>query len=115
MDVDHRKLVDLFNLLGEGISNRKGKEFCVRILDEIIELGKTNFELEDKLMTAHRYPKGEEHSAKHATMMERALSYRNNLDVDAAGAYMALVHFAEVWLCYHIIFFDKELARFLAR
>lgn len=115
MDVDHRKLVDLFNSLGESISNREGKDACLRTLDEIIQLGKANFELEDELMVIRRYPKAESHTAKHAAMIERAVIYRTNLDPDSPEAYMGLVYFAEVWLCYHIIFFDKELARFIAQ
>jgi len=115
MDVDHRKLVDLFNLLGDSIKDCKGKDFCDSVLDNIIQDAKASFVLEETLMARHHYPKVNEHMVEHAAMIERALNYRISLDVNSAGAYMALVHFAEVWLCYHILFFDKELAGFFAR
>lgn len=115
MDVDHRKLVDLFNLLGDSIKDCKGKDFCDSVLDNIIQDAKTSFVLEETLMAKHHYPKADEHMAEHAAMIERALNYRISLDVNSARAYMTLVHFAEVWLCYHILFFDKELADFLGR
>ena len=115
MDVDHRKLVDLFNLLGDGIKDCKGKDFCDSVLDNIIRNAKASFVLEEALMAKHNYAKADEHIAEHAAMIERALDFRISLDVDSAGAYMTLVHFAEVWLCYHIFFFDKELAGFLGR
>ncbi len=117
MDVDHRKLVDLFNLLGDSIKDCKGKDSCDSVLDNIIQDAKASFVLEEMLMAKHQhhYPKADEHMPKHAAMIERALNYRISLDVNSAGAYMALVHIAEVWLCYHILFFDKELAGFLRR
>ena len=47
--------------------------------------------------------------------IRQALDYRESFDVDSAATRATLMRFPEVWLAYHILFSDKELAAFLAR
>ena len=64
-------------------------------------------------MAQHRYPKAEQHAAEHAMLIRQALDYRKSFDADPAAAKSSLTHFADVWLAFHILFSDKELAAFL--
>ncbi len=115
MDADHKALAELFNLLPHALEQGKGKDFCVKVLDDVIRHATTHFDLERQLMAQHRYPKTAQHTAEHAMLIEQALHYKATFDVDASGSRIALARFPEVWLGFHILFSDKELANFLAR
>jgi hemerythrin-like metal-binding protein len=115
MDADHEALAKLFNLLPRAVEQHKGKDYCTKVLDDIIQHARMHFDLERQLMAQHRFPKIAQHTAEHAMLIEQALQYKANFDVDSSGSRIALARFPEVWLAFHILFTDKELATFLAR
>lgn len=115
MDADHKALAELFNLLADAVDKRKGREFYVSVLDNIIRDARAHFELEEQLMAQFHYPKSAQHKAEHAMLIDQALSYRSTFEVDATESPIAVAHFPEVWLAFHILFSDKELAGFLAQ
>jgi hemerythrin len=115
MDADHNALAGLFNRLADAVDKRKGKDFYGSVLDDIIAHAQTHFDLEEQLMAQHHYPKSEQHKAEHAMLIGQALNYRATFGVDAAESPIAVAHFPEVWLAFHILFSDKELAEHLAR
>lgn len=115
IDADHKELAALFNLLGDAAESGNAKAACAKLLDDIIGHAKTHFELEQRLMARHRYPKTEQHVAEHAMLISQALDYKRNFDVGSAASRSKLMRFAEVWMAFHILFSDKDLAAFLAR
>jgi hemerythrin len=115
MDADHNGLAELFNVLADAVDKRKGRDCYASLLDDIIQHAQTHFDLEEQLMAEHHYPKFDQHKAEHAMLISQALSYRATFDVDAAQSPVAVAHFPEVWLAFHILFSDKQLADFLTR
>lgn len=115
MDADHKALAELLNLLPQAVERRNGKEFCAEVLDDIIEHTTLHFDLEWRLMMEHRYPKTAQHTAEHAMLLEQALQFKATFDLDSSQSRIAVARFPEVWLGFHILFSDKELANFLAR
>ena len=113
MDSDHRELAELFGLLRDAVERGAGKASCAALIDDIIGHAKTHFEREQRLMAQHRYPKAEQHAAEHAMLIRQALDYRKSFDADPDAARSTLLRFADVWLAFHILFSDKELAAFL--
>jgi len=114
MDVDHKELTELFQQLRDAIETSAGKASCTKALDNIIGHTRAHFELEQRLMTQYRYPKTEQHAAEHAMLIQQALDFRASFDVTLDASNSALMHFADVWLAFHILFSDKDLAAFLA-
>jgi hemerythrin-like metal-binding protein len=115
IDEDHKELARLFNLLPEAKGMPRGKELCSNVLGQIIAHAGTHFDQEQQLMAKHKYPKMAQHSAEHAMLLEQALNYRIEFDASAGEPDVALVDFPEVWLSFHILFSDKDLARFLSQ
>jgi len=115
MDADHNGLAELFNQLSGAIEKRKGKDVYGNMLDDIIRHAKTHFDMEEQLMAQHHYPKSDQHKAEHDMLLSQARDYRANFDRDAAESPAAVAYFPEVWLAFHILFSDKELADFLVR
>ena len=115
MDADHKELAELFRQLRDALDSGAGKASCTKVLDHIIGHTRAHFELEQRLMSQYQYPKTEQHAAEHAMLIRQALDYRESFDVDLAASRSALTRFADVWLAFHILFSDKDLAAFLAR
>jgi len=115
MDADHTELAGLFTLLRDAVESGKGKASCAKVLDDIIRHAQTHFELERQLMVQYHYPKADQHEAEHQMLIRQALDYRESFDMDSAASTSALAAFADVWLAFHILFSDKDLAAFLAR
>jgi hemerythrin-like metal-binding protein len=114
MDTDHKELARLFNLLREAAERPDGKESWGVVLDQIIEHARMHFHREQELMAEHHYPKIEQHAAEHAMLLDQARDYRASLEAGTTGPKIALADFPDVWLAFHILFSDKDLARFLA-
>lgn len=115
MDADHEALAELFNLLPRAVEQGKGRDYCAIVLDDIIQHATMHFDLERQLMVQHHYPKTVQHTAEHAMLLEQALHYKAGFDIDSSESRIALAQFPDVWLGFHILFSDKELAKFLAR
>ena len=115
LDADHKALASLFNLLREAAEQRREKEFCGLVLEQIIAHAGAHFELERQLMAKHHYPKLEQHAAEHAMLIDQAVNYKAAFDAGADRPQIALTDFPDVWLAFHILFSDKDLARFLAQ
>lgn len=113
MDADHEALAELFNRLPLALEQGNGKDACAKVLDDIIQQATLHFDLERQLMTQHHYPKTEQHLAEHAMLLDQARHYKATFDTDSASR-IALARFPEVWLGFHILFSDKDLANFLA-
>jgi len=114
MDVDHKNLVDLFNLLANGIEDHMGRDFCRNIIEEIDRTTKAHFAKEQRLMAEVHYPMASQHAGEHAMLLGQLHDFMAEFVVDSSEARMALVRFAEVWLDFHILFSDKKFAEFLA-
>jgi hemerythrin-like metal-binding protein len=115
MDADHRELSRLFNLLREAVEQHRGKEFCSLVLEQIIEHARSHFQREQQLMARRHYPRTEQHAAEHAMLLDQAVNYKAAFDLAESEPDIDLVNFPEVWLAFHILFSDKDLARFLAQ
>jgi hemerythrin len=115
MDADHYDLAELFNRLAGAVEKGKGRDCYAGLLDNIIQHAQTHFDLEEQLMAERHYPKYDQHKAEHAMLISQARNYRATFDVDATQSPVAAARFPEVWLAFHILFSDKELADFLAR
>jgi hemerythrin len=114
MDEDHRELARLFDLLSEAVAQRREREFCSSVVDQIIEHARTHFELEQQFMAERHYPKIKQHTAEHDMLLAQALECRAAFDA-GDGPKIALADFPDVWLSFHILFSDKDLAQFLAQ
>ena len=114
MDAEHRQMAALLSGLREAVAQGAGRSRCADQLDRLIAHAEAHFEFEQRLMAEHHYPKRRQHSDEHAMLLRQARDYRQSFDVDSAEGRAALLRFPEVWLEFHILFSDKDLARFLA-
>lgn len=110
IDIDHKKLVDLVNQLGDAMQSGKGKEVCGRVLSDLINYTKTHFAMEERLMATHRYAQANEHKAEHAKLLKEVADFKAKFDSGALTVTASLLTFLRDWLVKHISISDKALA-----
>jgi hemerythrin len=114
VDIQHHKLVALFNEMHEAIVSGHGKDVAEPILVGLIDYVNTHFEAERQLMIEARYPSAllvphvGEHTELARKTEELAVEYRAGRVATA----LPLANFLSSWLSTHIRESDRAFAQF---
>lgn len=114
IDEDHRKLVDLFNILSRSVAEGDAADYIEAVLEELISLTIWHFSHEERLMLLYKYEGIEEHKAEHHELIDsvRVLQkfYKENkLLTNEDLEYLA------TWLTEHILGHDMKLGFYLMK
>ncbi|MBF0383710.1 MAG: bacteriohemerythrin, partial [Magnetococcales bacterium] len=113
MDDDHKKLVDLINLLHGAISEAKDKVTVLNILDQLVDYTTWHFRHEERLMQSNNYPEIEKHQIAHGALINQAKEMRRKLYNDDIESTLELIAPFKSWLLNHIPEVDSRLADFM--
>ncbi len=114
LDDEHRRLVDLVNLLHLAVRENRGREAVAEVVAGLIEYTQNHFAHEERLMTAHGYPDLPRHRGEHQRLTRQVLGFQPRLEGESAGrATMELLVFLHGWLIHHILAEDKRYGPFL--
>jgi len=114
IDDDHRKLVDLFNLLNRAVANEESRDYTEALLDELISCTIWHFKHEERLMLKYGYQGLEEHRLEHAELVDSAKALQQKFLSGGSPTSSEDIEFLEHWLTGHIYGADMELGAFLA-
>jgi hemerythrin len=115
IDEDHRKLVNIFNILNHAVSERESPEYLAAVLEELINCTVWHFSHEERLMLKHGYREMEAHKVEHQELIRTARKLQQELlQVNMPVAEEEIV-FLERWLTEHILTFDMRLGCYLSR
>jgi len=114
IDDDHRKLVDLFNLLNRAVANEESRDYTEALLDELISCTIWHFKHEERLMLQYGYQGLEEHRLEHAELVDSAKALQQKFLSGGSPTSSEDIEFLEHWLTGHIYGADMELGAFLA-
>ena len=109
IDDDHRKLVELFNILSQSVEQGDAAEYINAVLDELICLTTWHFRHEERLMLKYAYSGIAEHKKEHAELIDSA----KQLQQEGKLISTENIEFLEHWLTGHILGTDMELGSFL--
>lgn len=114
MDMQHRRLVDLINELGDAIScgETGATSEMDRLYAELIDYARVHFAEEERLMTEHGIDPGviTRHHGLHEQFVRQIEQMHGSGDVTAERI-RAMNRFLASWLILHILGEDKEIAR----
>jgi hemerythrin len=114
IDEDHRKLVNIFNILNHSVTEGGSPEYLAAILDELINCTVWHFSHEERLMLKYGYEGIEEHKAEHQELIESARKLQQKiLQADKPVADKD-IEFLERWLTEHILTADMRLGSYLS-
>ena len=114
VDDDHRKLVNLFNMLNHSVTEGNDPEYLAAILEELINCTAWHFSHEERLMLKHGYEGLAEHKEEHKELVKSAKELQQK--ILQAGNLVATedIEFLERWLSEHILTTDMRMGSYLA-
>ena len=114
VDDDHRKLVNLFNMLNHSVTEEDDPEYLAAILEELINCTAWHFSHEERLMLKHGYEGLAEHKEEHKELVKSAKELQQK--ILQAGNLVATedIEFLERWLTEHILTTDMRMGSYLA-
>jgi len=115
IDEDHRRLVNLFNILNHSVTEGDAPDYLAAVLEELINCTVWHFSHEERLMLKYGYEEIAEHKMEHQELIKSAKELQQK--VLQAGKLVANedIEFLEHWLTEHILTADMKLGSYLAQ
>ena len=113
IDQQHKKLINLINMLQTTVDYSTGEAFEREVLDTVVDYTKTHFAYEEGLMSKYGYPDFEAHKGKHREMINEVQKLTAEYDQNPEHAMQHGLNFLKQWLIKHINGTDKEYSDFL--
>jgi hemerythrin-like metal-binding protein len=114
IDEDHRRLVELYNILRNAVSAGEAPNYIEAVMEELVTCTVWHFKHEERLMIRYDYPGYEAHRNEHDDLVESARELQQKFlqnDMRISGEDIT---YLEHWLTGHILSTDMELGEFLA-
>lgn len=115
IDKQHKRLVQLLNLLHDAMLKGEGRDVLGPVLGELVRYTGYHFDTEEQLMLEYAYPGYSEHKAEHDALKQRALAFVRDYEANKLTVTVELSMFLSEWLQHHIQGTDKALGEFLNR
>ena len=113
IDDDHRKLVELFNMLSHSVMEGDAANYIEAVLEELISFTVWHFRHEERLMLKYGYEGMEEHKTEHQQLIESVRDLQQKYHQASESVSDQDIKFLEYWLTGHILGADMELGSFL--
>ncbi len=113
IDEDHRRLVDLFNILSHAVAEGDARNYIEAVLEELISLTVWHFRHEERLMLKHGYEGLAEHKLEHEQLIESVRGLQQKFLGGSGPLSNEDIEFLEQWLTEHIYVADMEMGSYL--
>ncbi len=114
IDDDHRRLVELFNILNHAVAEGDSTDYVEAVLEELISGTVWHFRHEERLMLKYGYGGLAEHKAEHEDLIESAQALQRKYLQGGERLSNEDIDYLEHWLTGHILSADKEMGNYLA-
>ncbi len=115
IDDDHRKLLNIFNLLHRSLTDGESVDYQLAVLEELINCTIWHFSHEERLMLKHDYEDFEEHRGIHRQLIKSAREFQNRFSGASKSIPEEDIEFLELWLTEHILTEDMRLGAYLSQ
>ncbi len=113
IDEQHKKLLELFNILFKEMISGKGATVLGTLLDDLIEFATLHFDTEEKYMLEYEYPEYEEHKKEHDILKQRATEIRERLlNKELAPLSVHTLELLKEWINNHLLKMDNKYISF---
>ncbi len=113
IDEDHRRLVDLFNLLSHAVADGDAPNYIEAVMEELISCTAWHFKHEERLMLKYGYQGIVEHKSEHEELIASAKALQRKLLQESKPVLGEDIQFLEHWLTGHILGTDRDLGSYL--
>lgn len=115
IDEDHRRLVDLFNILSQSVEEGHSADYIVAVLEELICCTIWHFRHEERLMLLYKYDGFEEHKAEHNDLIESSKALQQKFLKENKLLKNEDIDYLSTWLTEHILGQDMRLGFYLLK
>jgi hemerythrin-like metal-binding protein len=115
IDEDHRKLVNIFNILNHAVAEGESSAYLSAVLEELINCTVWHFSHEERLMLKYGYEGLEEHKAEHQALIQSARKMQQEILQSGKQVADENIDFLERWLTEHILTTDMRLGSYLSQ
>ena len=113
IDEDHRRLVELFNILSHSVVEGDAADYIEAVLEELITCTVWHFRHEERLMLKYGYEDFSEHKTEHQDLIESATALQQKFLQEGKLVSSEDIEFLEHWLTEHILVADMKLGSYL--
>ena len=113
IDEDHRRLVDLFNILSLAVEEGDAAEYIDAVLEELISCTIWHFRHEERLMLMHKYDGIEAHKDEHSDLIDSVRELQQKFHKENKLLTNEDIEYLEDWLTQHILGQDMRLGYYL--
>ena len=115
IDEDHRRLVDLFNILSNSVEKGDATDYIEAVLEELISCTVWHFRHEERLMLLYKYPEIETHKAEHSELIASVRELQKKFEQGNQQLANEDIEYLEDWLTGHILGQDMRLGFYLEK
>lgn len=115
IDEDHRKLVNIFNILNHSVAEGESPDYLAAVLEELINCTVWHFSHEERLMLKYGYEEIEEHKAEHQELINSAKKLQQEILQADKPVSDEDIEFLERWLTEHVLTADMRLGSYLSQ
>jgi len=113
IDEQHKKIVELLNVLSEAIAAGKAQDVLAKVMEEVMAYAKYHFKTEESLLTEHKFPGLAEHKKEHEGFAAKAALLYEDAKKGKPAVVPETVRFLIDWLDHHIVEVDQKYSAFL--
>jgi hemerythrin len=112
MDDQHKKLLEMINLLHDAMKVGQGKDIVGKVLGGLTDYTRRHFTAEENLMKIHGYTGYEEQKKAHDSMVSLVVEMKNKYDSGHVHS-QQVITFLKDWLLRHIQGMDQQYGPYL--
>ena len=112
-DMEHKRLIQLFNDFHESISNKDSKEKMVMVIKGLKEYTVYHFRDEEGKMKLHNFPGYLAHKEEHDKFVKAVLDLEERFQKGKMILTIEIINFIRDWITKHILTIDKQYTKFL--
>ena len=113
IDQQHKKLIDLINVLYDSFLNKEDKDKLDYIISELNDYAIVHFSAEEKYFTEHGFTRSEEHINEHRMFLKEVEKFRAEYYQNSKSLTPKIMTFLRDWLTNHIREMDQEYRSFI--
>ncbi len=115
IDEDHRKLVNIFNILNHAVTEGESPDYLAAVLEELVNCTVWHFSHEERLMLKYSYQGMEQHKAIHRELVKSVKDLQQRILKADKPMVDEDIEYLERWLTEHILTDDMRLGSYLSQ
>jgi hemerythrin len=115
IDEDHRRLVDLFNILSHSVAEGDAADYIEAVLEELISCTIWHFRHEERLMVLYKYGDFAKHKTEHQELIDSVKELQKKFHKANKLLTNEDIEYLADWLTGHILGQDMKLGFYLMK